>query len=147
MNGHVLDIPDIWEIYINKELGISFNYPYFWAKASSEHFVGIDGFFHIIPIYSEKSIEEICGLEAFHKLLPYGTEPKITSVEVCNRKAFYIFPSEDQPIEMKRQSALILKHSEEHSNPDNNYKYFILRADKEHVEKIAESISLIKNEF
>lgn len=78
--------------------------------------------------------------EAYHKLKPYGTQPIITDTELNGRKAYFIMPSQDQPMEMRGQSALIAAYEKPIEIEGKIYKYFILWADKEHLRDIADTL-------
>ena len=92
--------------YTNTVYKVQFQYPAHWVRVNDERYEGDDGFFQISAISSEQSIEIVCQNEAFHQLNPYGTQPRILHTQIQNQPACIIYPSQDQPAEMKGQAAV-----------------------------------------
>jgi TolB protein len=130
-------------IYTNPIYHVSFPYPANWRKVTEERYEGADGFFQISAISSEDRIDEVCRSEAFHPLRPYGSTPRIVMTRIRNQDACLIFPSADQPAEMKNQAALIVKYPRPILIQGTLYNYFILWADRNHIVPLARGLSFI----
>jgi TolB protein len=123
--------------YMNTTFNIQFQFPGHWQRVSDERYEGQDGFFRISAILSEESMNEVCQNEAFHQLLPYGTQPQIIPAYIQFQEACFIYPSADQLPEMKNQAALIVRYPTPIHVDETTYNYFILWADKNHIEDIS----------
>lgn len=119
---------------------VQFQYPAHWERVTADRYEGPDGFFQISAISSDETINEVCHDEAFHQLLPYGSEPRIYNTPIQQQEACFIFPSEDQPPEMKGQSALIVRYPNPIQIEGTTYNYFILWADQNHMNEISSSL-------
>ncbi|MFS0862646.1 TolB family protein [Fredinandcohnia sp. 179-A 10B2 NHS] len=131
------------KIYTNQTYKVSFYYPAHWQRIEEERYEGFDGFFQISAISGGENIEEICRNEAFHKLMPYGTNPRIQRTFIQNQEACYIFPSADQPPEMNRQAALIVRYPVPVQIGGATYQYFVLWADESHIGELVRRIKLL----
>lgn len=140
--GQSICIPMISSVYTSNRYRIRLLYPYRWSKINADRYEGIDGFFQVTAISSETTPEDICSHEAHHKLKPYGTHPSISSTTVAGMEACFIVPSSDQPMEMRGQSALILKYETPIELEGTVYQYLIIRTDKNHLRDIATSLEL-----
>lgn len=129
--------------YTNQEYRISFLYPSSWRPVNQDRYEGVDGFFQIAAISSDQELSEVCRSEAFHQLMPYGSKPQIRSTKVNKQDACLITPSADQPAEMNRQAALIAKYPRPIIIRGTLYQYFILWADRDHIQQIAQSLTWI----
>lgn len=141
--GQIICIPKPWNEYINNEYKISFLYPTRWAKINTLHYEGVDGFFHISTMNSGKSLEEICYTEAHHKLKPYGSRPEIILTTAAGLNAGLVLPSADQPMEMKKQGAIILQYNDELEVNNQKYNHLLIRVDKDHISDIKNSLFMI----
>ncbi|MEW9668319.1 hypothetical protein [Ammoniphilus sp. 3BR4] len=130
-------------IYSNPVYHVTFLYPANWRKVTEERYEGTNGFFQISAISSESPIHEVCRLEAFHPLQPYGSSPRITMTSIHNLNGCFIFPSGDQPKEMKNQAALIVKYPRPVSIQGTLYHYFILWADQSHIVPLARGLTFV----
>ena len=137
----VLDLPE--KQYTNESFGVTFQYPASWKRENDERYVGDDGFFQISAIFGSEDINEICHDEAFQELRPYGTMPEIIPSANQSLEACTILPSSDQPEEMNRQAAYIVKYPEPIQLGGEMYNYFILWADKDHIKKISSTIKFL----
>ncbi|TQR21401.1 LysM peptidoglycan-binding domain-containing protein [Psychrobacillus vulpis] len=135
-----MPIPPRKKTYTSLVYKVQFQYPAHWEKVTNERFEGPDGFFQVSAISSEETINEVCHNEAFHQLLPYGSEPRIHKVQIQQQEACIIFPSDDQPSEMREQSALIVKYPKLIQIEGITYNYFILWVDQDHMNKISSTI-------
>lgn len=111
-------------IYSNSVYKVRFRYPVHWQRVNDLRYEGSDGFFQIGAIAGGAQIDEVCHGEAFHQLMPYGINPMIIKTQIQNQEACMIFPSADQPAEMKRQSALIVRYPRVGSNSRYNLQLF-----------------------
>jgi len=132
--------------YISEDYKISFKYPYSWKLNPNyiERYEGKDGFFQVGAINGENmSIDEVAKNDAFHKLQPYGSEPEIINRTIDGQEARLILPSADQPEEMKNQAGLIIKYPKAIKIDGSQYRYFILWADKTHIDQISNTLTFL----
>lgn len=137
-------ISSLRKTFTNTMYNIQFEYPANWSKVSEERYEGPDGFFQIAAISSEEPIHEVCQNEAFHQLLPYGSKPLILQTNIQTQDACYIFPSEDQPDEMRGQAALIVRYPNPIQIGDTTYHYFIFWADQNHLYEISSTLTFLQ---
>lgn len=125
--------------YTNELLGINLQYPFQWKKVNDVRYEGNDGFFQVGALFGAENSEKVCQAEAHQNLMPYGTDPQIrrsgTTVEACT-----IYPSNDQRSEMKGQAAYIAKYEAPIDIGGKSYNYFVLWADKDHIDKIVSTL-------
>ena len=134
--------------YTNEAFDVNFQYPAGWkgrmqfnsSLVNDERYVGDDGFFQISAIFGSEDINDICHDEAFQELRPYGTTPEIKPSENQYIEACTILPSSDQPAEMNGQAAYIIKYPDPIELDGNTYNYFILWADKNHIDRISSTL-------
>ncbi|WP_310829140.1 hypothetical protein [Paenibacillus pedocola] len=130
-------------IYTNSVYRVSFPYPAYWHRVSEERYEGPDGFFQVSAISAGNRIADVCNSEAFHPLMPYGSSPRIVMMMIQDQEACFIFPSADQPVEMNRQAALIVRYPRPVQIGDTFYNYFILWADENHIRQIGGRLSFL----
>lgn len=118
---------------------VGFFYPANWLKVSDERYEGIDGYFQIAAISSDNTLREVCRSEAFHQLKPYGSRPRVTSTRIHNQDACYIYPSTDQPPEMRNQAALIVTYPWTIEIGNAAYQYLIIWADADHINELGKN--------
>lgn len=135
-----LPITFLKKTYSNSVYKVRFQYPSHWKRVNDERYEGEDGFFQIAAIASDQSIEVVCQNEAFHQLNPYGTQPRIQHTRIGNQPACLIFPSQDQPAEMRKQAALIVRYPTQVVIEGTEYHYFILWADQNHIIGMSNSL-------
>ncbi|MDF2591596.1 MAG: hypothetical protein K0S75_1062 [Clostridia bacterium] len=138
--GQINNITKPLSKYTNPIYNVSLMYPTQWAKVNSLHYAGIDGYFRISVLESDMSLEEICKIEAYHKLEPYGSDPTIVSDTSAGQDVCLIVPSEDQPTDMKRQTALVIKYPNGLNIDSETYSHLILWTDMEHLQDIKNSL-------
>ena len=97
-------------------------------------------FFRFQRYFGSEDINDICHDEAFQELRPYGTTPEIKPSENQYIEACTILPSSDQPAEMNGQAAYIVKYPDPIELDGNTYNYFILWADKNHIDRISSTL-------
>ncbi|WP_342599170.1 LysM peptidoglycan-binding domain-containing protein [Psychrobacillus sp. FSL H8-0483] len=119
---------------------VQLQYPSHWDRVTTDRYEGLDGFFQVSAISSDETINEVCHNEAFHQLSPYGSEPRINKAQIQQQEACFIFPSDDQPSEMRGQAALIVRYPNPISIEGSTYNYFILWADQNHINEISSSL-------
>lgn len=133
-------------VYSSEEFHISLKYPKHWKSnpAYSERFEGEDGFFTASAAFSaDFSFDEAIELVAYHKLKPFGSNPEIKVTEVQGHEARLILPSSDQPKEYERMASIIMKYPKPIQINGTIYYFFILHADTNHIESIADSLKFI----
>ena len=141
--GQSICIPMISSTFTSKAYRIKLMYPYLWSKIDNDRYAGIDGFLGVSVISSDAELAEVCITEAHHKLKPYGTHPTITKAEVNGHESCSIIPSIDQPMEMRSQSALIVKYDKPVEIDGVRYQYLIIRTDKNHLRDIADTLKFL----
>jgi TolB protein len=75
--------------------------------------------------------------------MPYGSNPRTIQIQIENQEACMIFPSEDQPPEMRGQAALIVKYPTSIQIQGNMYNYFVLWVDQDHISEISSTFSFL----
>jgi len=129
--------------FTSQVYNVQFQYPSHWERVTDEKYEGPDGFFQVSAISSDETIDSVCYSEAFHELKPYGTEPRINKTQIQQQLACFIFPSEDQPPEMGGQAALIVRYPNPIQIEGSTYNYFILWADKNHINEISSTLDFL----
>ncbi|MCL6602978.1 MAG: hypothetical protein K6T94_08910 [Paenibacillus sp.] len=130
-------------IFTSTVYRVSFPYPADWRPVSEERYEGPGGFFQVSAISAGNRIADVCHSEAFHPLMPYGSSPRITRVRIQNQEACFIFPSADQPAEMNKQAALIVRYPRPVQIGETFYNYFILWSDVNHIRQIGRRLSFL----
>ncbi|MEH7235700.1 TolB family protein [Bacillus sp. JJ1562] len=130
-------------VYTNETYRVRFFYPSSWQKVENERYEGADGFFQISAIGGGNDIHEVCKGEAYHKLMPYGSSPRIYQTRISGHEACLVYPSADQPPEMNRQAAAIVRYPAPVKIEGSTYNYFILWADEVHLNSIAITITFL----
>ncbi len=131
------------KMFVSETYLVAFSYPGHWVRVLEERYEGRDGFFQVSAISSDSPLSKVCRNEAFHELRPYGTNPSITSIQVANMPACLILPSQDQPAEMRKQSAVIVQYPSPVVIGGTTYPYFILWADQDHIGDISRTLSFV----
>jgi hypothetical protein len=134
-------------VYSNQEYHVSLQYPSTWTANNAytrARYEGDSGFFQISAFGGNGwTIDQVAESDANHKLKPYGTTPSIVKSDIHGLDARLIKPSDDQPKEEKEMAELVIKYPQPIQIDSNTYYYFILWADKNHIEQIAETIKFI----
>ncbi|MCL7749483.1 LysM peptidoglycan-binding domain-containing protein [Halalkalibacter alkaliphilus] len=136
-------IPSAKKTYMNNVYKIYFQYPADWQRVDDVRYEGPDGFFQVSALFSEEPIHQVCQSEAFHQLAPYGSDPRIIHTQIQNQGACFIYPSDDQPAEMRGQAALIVQYPMKIHIEGAYYNYFVLWADKGHIDEIGSTLSFL----
>lgn len=68
-------------------------------------------------------------------------KPRIFPAVIQAQEACFIFPSEDQPVEMRNQAALIVKYPAPVVIQGITYSYFILWADQNHLISLGKTLT------
>jgi TolB protein len=135
-----LPITSLKKTYISTLYKVQFRYPAHWQRVNDERYEGEDGFFQLSAIASDQPINVVCQNEAFHQLNPYGTQPRIQHTQIQNQPACFIYPSQDQPAEMRNQAAVIVQYTTPVVIEGTEYNYFILWADQNHINDLSSSL-------
>ncbi|MDR4887632.1 hypothetical protein RGU12_08750 [Fredinandcohnia sp. QZ13] len=130
-------------VYTNEVYKVRFRYPSNWKQVDKERYEGTNGFFQISAIGGGDDIHEVCRGEAYHKLMPYGSSPRIYNTRINGYEACLVYPSADQPPEMNRQAAAIVRYPAPVKIEGSTYNYFILWADEVHLSSIARTIAFL----
>jgi hypothetical protein len=135
-------------VYSNLAYRIELRYPAGWKPVPGyvERYGGEDGFFMINAMSTGNlSLQEACDENAHHRLQPYGTQPTVEILEIQNEPGCLILPSSDQPKEEAGQAALIVRYPHQVDIGGTTYQYFILWADKQHIQSIAGSLQFLES--
>lgn len=138
--GQSLCIPIITSTFTSEAYKIKLNYPYRWSRIDNDRYAGIDGFLHVSAISTDSDLEKAGDVEAHHKLKPYGTHPVISRTTIDGHEACFIVPSDDQPMEMRCQSAIVAKYVRPPVVNGKSCQYLIVRTDKNHLKDIADTL-------
>lgn len=133
-------------LYTNKTYHISLKYNKAWKSNPKyfEKYEGKDGFFQISASTGENlTIDEVAQSEVTNVLKPYGSNPKITKLNIQGQNARLIKPSKDQSQLFNNQAELIVKYPKKIKVGEDFYTYFILWADKYHIEDISKTLKFI----
>ncbi|KAA0966208.1 LysM peptidoglycan-binding domain-containing protein [Sporosarcina sp. ANT_H38] len=129
--------------FTSEKFGVNFQYPASWQRVNDERYEGDDGFFQISALVGSNSIDRVCHDVAYQKSMPYGSAPQIIKTQNSYEQSCTILPSADQPIEMKGQAAFITEYPSPQTIDGVSYNYFILWADKEHINEISTTIMFL----
>ncbi|WP_332634834.1 LysM peptidoglycan-binding domain-containing protein [Halalkalibacter flavus] len=136
-------IPSAKKTYVNDIYKIHLQYPADWRRVDDVRYEGPDGFFQVSALFSEEPIHQVCKNEAFHQLAPYGSDPRIFHTQIQNQDACFIYPSDDQPTEMRGQAALIVRYPMTIQIEGANYNYFVLWVDKGNIGEIGSTLGFL----
>ncbi len=134
-----------WQTYTNPDFQVTFQYPAGWQPVPGyeARYGGPDGFFQVSALSGlGLTVAEACELEATHRLQPYGSQPQVGQLRIQGQEACLILPSADQGQEMMEQAALVARYPQTISIAGERYDYFILMADRTHLERIALTLNL-----
>lgn len=136
------------ETYTSLVFQVTLQYPAGWHHIEDyeEKYGGADGFFQLSALGGRGwTIERACELQAGHHLRPYGSSPQLERWQVRGQEACLIWPSEDQAEDMMGQAALIVRYPQPVQIREDVYHYFILWADKNHIEEIAKTLQFAES--
>lgn len=132
--------------YADPILGVSLKYPAAWqpAASGSARYQGPDGFFELSLLEGQgRSIDQVAAAEARREGLPYGSAPIIEAREMPGSAARLIFPSPDQPAEMKGQAALIVLMPTPLELDGVTCDHLVLWADQAHIRDLAATFAFV----
>lgn len=132
-----------WKRFSSVKFGVSFEYPPNWIRIEEERYQGRDGWFQVAAATGDDGLEAVCQREAYHRFKPYGTHPKIKSARHFGQTACYVFPGEDQPKEMKEQSAFLVEYPAPVVIDGQAYRYLVLWADEEHIRHLVKTLKFL----
>ncbi len=141
--GQRICIPIPQAMYISQIYNVGFMYPGSWRRIEDTKYEGAEGFLHISAISSDKPIDKVYKNEVSNNSNLYGTNPEISKLKVQEHEACLIMPSEDQRPEKKGQAALIVKYPKPIEISGQTHNYFILRSDKAHIKRIADTLRFL----
>ena len=142
-SGHHYPLQRRLNTFNSQKYRVQFSYPSNWQKVNEERYEGVMDSFKSQPFHRMKNLESVCQNEAFHPLFPYGSAPQTRHYSIQNQPACFIFPSADQPAEMRNQAALIVTYPVPIELEGTRYQYFILWADASHIEQIGLTLVFI----
>ena len=134
-----------WKTYASPRLGVSLRFPAHWQALPGyeERYGAADGFVQLSALSSGgRTLAELCQADAQHTLQPYGSQPQVLPWTAQDRPGCLILPSGDQPEVMQRQAALIAPYPRPLRIGSASYDYLVVWADAEHIQVIAQSLSL-----
>ena len=133
--------------YVNSAFGVSFYYPSAWRQDYTfgnidgipNGFSGNVGFFKVSGINSALSLDDLSQNIALQKQ-QYGASSTVFISPMKGLDGRFIIPSSDQPENMNGQAAFVAKYPKPVNVKGNIYNYFILYADKNNIQPIAETL-------
>jgi len=141
----------MWTTFESSVFAISLQYPADWQpipgygspETGNTRYGAINGFFQIEAMDSER-IDAAAAAEAEHRLQPYGSQPTIETLQIQGQEARLILPSNDQPMGMQHQAALIVRYPEPVNRSGMPCRYFILWADRPHIRTIGQTLQFAR---
>lgn len=134
------------ETYTSPVFQVTLQHPAGWRRIEcyEEKYGGADGFFQLSALDGRGwTIEGACELQAGHHLRPYGSSPQLERWQVRGQEACVIWPSQDQAEDMMGQAALLVRYPQPVQIRGSVYYYFILEADKNHLQEIAQTLHFV----
>jgi hypothetical protein len=131
--GIVLERPPDWEVdaeYSDPETG-------------DTRYTGANGFVQVAAI-DAPSLDEAVAAEAEHHLRPYGSQPIVEHIRVGGQEARLIIPSEDQPADLSRQAAVIVRYPAPIEVGGQPCNLLIVWVDPEHIRAIVQTMRFIE---
>lgn len=129
---------------------VTLQYPANWkclkADRSALFYSGTDGFFRLIaaPMLASTA-KEVCESEVQHSIGKgknrYGVDPTMEILQVDNRPACLVLPSDDQPKDQRRASLLVVEYPKsgiEHT------RLLLLFADQNHVHDLISTLKFVQ---
>ncbi|MFD2169806.1 peptidase M56 [Tumebacillus lipolyticus] len=132
-----------WKRYVSSQYGVAFEHPPNWIEIEKDRYQGRDGFFELSAAAGAGGLEDVCRQEAYHRFQPYGTDPTIKFLKYDARDACYIFPSEDQPKEMKAQAAFYVEYPVPLHLHGETYRYLVFWSDEGHIRNIVRKLKFL----
>jgi len=141
--------------YKNPAFHVSILYPKTWQAdlryskigGVDGRYYGIDGFFSINSIGGTvgESAMTVAKNMAFNKrATTFGTSPLVSSIIVDGQEAALILPSSDQSKALENEAAIVVKYPKAFTYQKLTYRFLIIYADKNHIEKFIENIEFDK---
>ncbi|GEM_PF-1457710 len=140
-------------VYVNSVFQVSFSYPSSWKADPSYKltgsiytaYKGSDGFFSVNAAGNDGLfLDDTVRSEINKGTRPYGSNPSIKNVQIDGQEGRIIIPSADQPKESNNQALFVINYPRALSISGINFSLFMLYADKDHVEKIANTLKFDK---
>ncbi|MEK5039374.1 LysM peptidoglycan-binding domain-containing protein [Sporosarcina sp. FSL K6-3457] len=126
--------------FTSEVFGVNFQYPATWQRVNDVRYEGDDGYFQISALFGSENMDEVCHAEAFQQSMPYGSAPRMIHSQNSYEQTCMILPSADQPANRQGLAVYIAAYPSPMTIDGVNYNYFILWADKEHIEDIAATV-------
>jgi TolB protein len=140
--GQQICVPQYRLIYLNRQYRMILVYPANWHKVTEDKYEGPEGFFQISAA-GGNTLDEVCHNETTQLLKPYGSNPTISKATINGQQACYILPSSDQPVDMKHQTALIIRYPRPVTLSSQTYSFLVIWSDKEHINSIAVTVEFL----
>ena len=132
--------------YVSQKYQVGINYPEGWTPIPGEEdaLIGESGISRLGALGGDGvTLEEVVNIEANHRLNPYGISPILGNATIDGQSAKYIFPGQNQPIEMYNQAAVVVQYPKPVVISGTAYSFFILWADQSQIQIIANTIKFI----
>jgi len=129
--------------YLDPEFRLQFRYPAHWQRTGPRYYEGDDGFFRIRLLASPHYVQTVAENEAAPSHQPYGSSPGFLEILTEDgRNGIIIYPSGDQDPIYDQQALLLVPYDDLiHANGDI-YNYLALAVDVNHINRIAESVTI-----
>lgn len=132
--------------YVSEKYAVAINYPEGWTPIPGEEdaLIGESGISRLGALGGDTvTLEDVVNAEANHRLQPYGISPILGNATIDGQSARYIFPGQNQPLEMYNQAAVIVQYPKPVIISGAPYHYFILWADQSQIQIIANTIKFV----
>ncbi len=140
-------------VYVNPVFQVSFSYPSSWMADPSYKltgsiytaYKGSDGFFSVNAAGNDGLfLDDMIRNEINKPTRPYGSSPSIKNLQIDGQEARIVLPSADQPNELNKQAELVVNYPRTLSISGINFSLFVIYGDKDHIEKIANTLKFDK---
>jgi TolB protein len=146
------DSTEDWQTYTDRILGVTFRCPKQWKVDDryydayhDSYLRGPDGHVSLEAAGANTPLEQ-CQEDAGHKLQPFGTHPTIRSMKIQGLDACLVWPSDDQEQiagKGRAEAELVVRLPRPVEIGGDSYPQLELRADPNHISKIAETLTFI----
>lgn len=127
--------------YTNPQCHLSFCYPSNWIQKTENRYEGNDGFFQIVVMDGKSmNFDDVVHHEAYKVTRPYGTHPMMCKISIQGHEAAKIYPSQDQPMEMHEQAAIVIHCLRPFQIEGQSFFYIVILTRRSFVDEIAQSI-------
>jgi TolB protein len=132
-----------WRTYSSPLIGVSFEYPGDWQKASGdvERYEGSTGFFQLdLMAWEGWTIDDVAGYVGREKIMPYILPVPIERLQVQGQEARLIKYGGDAMRYAQGQAWVLVELPQPVRTEGQGYRFLLVWADDEHIMDIAGSL-------